>query len=382
MSGGPKNLEGLSAEQKRALLAELLKQKGSREPGAFPLSFAQQRLWFLDRLAPGTAFYNQNLAMRLARSLDLKAFQSAINELVRRHASLRTRFKTVDGQPLQVVAPSLDLPVAVTDLTNLPEDEREAEVTRLAALEGAKPFDLEAAPPVRVSLLKTGSDDYVLLLTMHHIISDGWSLSVLLREIWVLHDAYREGRPSPLPDLTIQYTDFAVWQRGWLTGDVLDEQLGYWKRQLDGLPALRLPTDRLRPAAPTFKGSFQMFALTPDLTARLRALSQREGVTVFMTLLAAFKVLLHRYTGQDDIVLGVPVANRNRAELEGLVGFFVNTLVMRTSLADDPDFSRRVRARGPAVRKTGRGTAPGARPEPQSALPGDVPTVQRPADRG
>jgi len=343
VSDGPQSVQNLSAEQKRALLAELLKKNTAQKTKAFPLSFAQQRLWFLDQLAPGSPFYNQNLAMRLPMPIDVGAFERALNEIVRRHEVLRTTFKTVDGQPLQVIVPALDVPLRLVDLTKLPEEEREAEVMRLATEEAAKPFDLTTGPLVRTALLQLGAGEHAFLLTVHHIISDGWSLTVFFKELTAIYAAFREKKPSPLPELPIQYADFALWQRQWLQGPVLEKQLAYWKRQLADLPALRLPTDRPRPATPSFKGAFEVTSVSPELAAALRALSQREGATLFMTMLAAFKILLHRHTGQDDIVLGLPIANRNRAELEGLIGFFVNTLVMRTDLSGNPTFREALR---------------------------------------
>jgi hypothetical protein len=303
-----------------------------------PLSFAQQRLWFLDRLMPGNTFYNENTTLRLSFPLNVAALEQSVNEIVRRHEALRTIFKAVDGQPVQIIAPTLTLPLPVIDLRELPETKRETEVLRLAADEAQRLFDLAQGPLIRTTLLKLREQDYVFLLTMHHIVSDGWSMSVFFRELSVLYTAFCLGKSSPLPELSIQYADFAVWQRQWLQGERLETQLAYWRKQLADLPLLQLPTDRPRPAVQSFRGARQLMAIPEPLYVALQALSQQEGVTLFMTLLAAFQTLLHRYTGQEDIVVGTPIANRNRAEIEGLIGFFVNFLVLRTDFSGNPSF--------------------------------------------
>jgi amino acid adenylation domain-containing protein len=304
----------------------------------FPVSFAQQRLWFLDQLLPGNPFYNIPAALRLKTRLNVAALRRSLNEIVRRHEALRTCFSVVDGQPVQVIAPVLELELAVADLGGIAEGERESEALRLAGAEAQRPFDLATGPLLRASLLQLADADYVLLLVMHHIVTDGWSMGVFFRELTDLYGAFVMGRPSPLPPLPIQYADYAVWQRQWLDGEVRQRQVGYWREQLAELPVLELPTDRPRPAVQSFRGGHHALRLEAGLTAGLRQLSQREGVTLFMTLLAAFQTLLHRYTGQDDIVVGSPIAGRNRAELEGLIGFFVNTLVLRTDMSGDPSF--------------------------------------------
>ena len=345
MIGGPagpagpiaRSVEPLSAQEKRRLLAHLILQH-TGEPKRFPASFAQQRLWFLDQVAPGNAFYNVDFAFRLTMPLQVDVLEHALNEIVRRHDSLRTTFHMIDGQPVQVVAPALALPLQVIDLSHLSDIEREAEAVRLASDEARRPFDLTRGPLIRTSLLRLGECDSVFLLTMHHIVCDGWSMHVFAGELTALYAAFAAGQPSPLPPLSIQYTDFAVWQRQWLQGPVLEEQLAFWKTQLMDVPVLRLLTDRPRPAVPTFEGAYHILTLPRELLDALKALSQAEGVTLFMTLLAAFKALLSRLTGQEDIVVGSPVANRNRTELEGLIGFFVNMLVMRTNLSGDPTF--------------------------------------------
>ena len=309
--------------------------------GILPLSFAQQRLWFLDQLEPNSPFYNLPEALRLTGPLDVTVLEQSLNEIARRHEVLRTTFVTVDGKPQQVIAPAGEVAIAapVIDLRDLPEAEREAEAIRLAAVEAQTPFDLAHGPLLRARLLRLADDDHVVLLTMHHIIGDEWSSNVMTQEIAILYNAFSAGTPSPLPDLPIQYADFAAWQRSWLQGEVLAAQLAYWKEQLGGSPPLlHLPTDRPRPAVQTYRGAYQSFELPVSLSKALAALSRREGATLFMTLLAAFQVLLSRYTHQDDINVGTPIANRNRADIEALIGFFVNTLVMRARLDGQPGF--------------------------------------------
>ncbi|MFW5762801.1 MAG: amino acid adenylation domain-containing protein [Coleofasciculus sp.] len=310
-----------------------------RHSSTFPLSFAQARLWFLEQLEPGNPFYNQSAAVHLLGRLNLAALEQSFNEILRRHEVLRTTFTVVEGQPVQVIAPTLPLTLPVVDLQELPEAERKGEVLRRATEEGQQSFNLSKAPLLRCTLLRLDEIEYVLLFTMHHIISDAWSKGVLLRELAILYEAFSIGKPSPLPELPIQYADFAVWQQQWLQGEVLETQLTYWRHQLEGSPPLlELPTDRTRPPVQTFRGATQSFILPKALTEALKELSKQEDVTLFMTLLAAFKTLLYRYTGQNDILVGSPIANRNRSEIEGLIGFFVNTLVMRTNLGGRPSF--------------------------------------------
>ena len=327
----------LSTEEKRALLAQLLRKK-DRESNSFPLSFAQERLWFLDQWESNSPAYNIPAAVRLRGPLNVTALEQSVNDIVRRHEALRTTFAALDGEPVQVIAPAKPLSLVSLDLRALPEDEREAEALRLATEEAQRPFDLAQGPLLRATLLRLGEEEHIALLTMHHIASDGWSMGVLIREVAALYQAFSTGEPSPLPELPIQYADFAVWQRQWLQGEVLEAQLAYWKQQLADIPVLELPTDRPRPAIQTSRGAHQSLELSQTLTEALKALSRQEGVTLYMTLLAVFKALLHRYTGQDDIVVGSPIANRNRTEIEGLIGFFVNTLVLRTDLSGDPSF--------------------------------------------
>jgi condensation domain-containing protein len=252
---------------------------------------------------------------------------------------LRTTFSAVEGVPAQIISAPAAVPISREDLSGLPETEREAEALRLATAEAQRPFDLVEGPLVRAALLRLGAEEHVLLLTMHHIVSDGWSMGVLVRELAALYEAFRRGEPSPLGELPVQYADYAVWQREWLSGEVLEEQLDYWRRQLAGAPpALGLPTDRPRPQVATYHGAVEKFELSAELSESLKKLGRSEGATPFMTLLAAFYALLYRYSGQEEIVVGSPVAGRTRAETEGLIGFFVNTLALRTDLRGNPRF--------------------------------------------
>nr|BDT35424.1 non-ribosomal peptide synthetase [Myxococcus sp. MH1] len=312
-----------------------------------PLSFAQQRLWLIDQLQPGSAAYNVPLAIHLSGELSLPALQRALDALMARHESLRTSFALHDGQPFQLIAPSLPLPLTCVDLRQVPVDEREERLTQLSEEAARLPFDLSQGPLIRAALLRADDRKHILLLTMHHIVSDGWSMDVLFRELNALYTAFTRDEPSPLSALPIQYADFAVWQRQWLQGERLDAQLSYWKEQLAGAPPfLPLPTDFPRPAIQTFRGAVARRTLPLSLLDSLKRLSRKEGTTLFMTLLAGFQVLLRRYSGQTDISVGTPIANRNRAELEGLIGFFVNSLVMRTDVSGAPSFRellRRVR---------------------------------------
>jgi acyl carrier protein len=304
-----------------------------------PLSFAQQRLWFLDQLEPGNAFYNCPAAVRMRGRLDVGALKRTLQEIIRRHEALRTRFETANGQPVQVIEDAPILNLRVVDLKQLPESEREIEAQRIAREDACLPFDLRRCPLVRATLLNLADKEHVALFTMHHIVSDAWSKGVLVREVAALYEAFSQGRPSPLPELPIQYADYAVWQRNWLQGEVLEKQLAYWRERLGGkLQALELPTDRPRPARPRGEGAYHLFVLPDQLSESLKALCRRTGTTMFMVLLAAFQTLLQRYTDQDDIVIGANIANRARGETENLIGFFVNMMVMRADLSDNPTF--------------------------------------------
>lgn len=335
---------------KEEITARLVHAQGQSAPaieplsrsGPTPVSFAQQRLWFLDQLDPGNTIYLMPTALRVTGPLDVPLLERSFNDLVRRHEALRTTFEAIDGEPVQVIAPELKLPLPIVDLRDRPEGSEE-EVRRLATQEAQKPFDLSRGPLLRISLFllpaQEGNPAHLLLVTMHHIVSDDWSMALFFKEWVILYEAYCAGRPSPLAPMSIQYADFALWQRRWLQGPALEEQLSYWRRQLDRLPpSLNLPTDRPRPAVQTYAGGVHRFRVASELTRQLLALSRKEGVTLFMTLLAAFKVLLHRYGGDRDLSVGTPIANRNRVEIEGLIGFFVNTLVLRTDLSGNPSF--------------------------------------------
>src|ERR1051326_341385 len=304
--------------------------------GPVRLSFAQQRLWFLNLLEPGSTAYNMPTGLRLLGNLDVAALERSFTEVVRRHEVLRTRIESVDGTPVQVVMPAEAVDLSLVDLRAIADEERAAFVRRMAVEEGQRVFDLSQGRLLRHTLLRLGAEEHVLLLTMHHIVSDGWSMEILTREVSTLYAAYASGQESPLAELPIQYADYAVWQREWLQGEVLEEQLGYWRKQLADAPAvLDLPTDRNRPAQQSAREASLPLQLSTELTAGLKQLSKREGVTLFMTLLAAWQLLLARYSRQPDVVVGSPVANRTRAEVEGLIGFFVNTLVLRTEVSSE-----------------------------------------------
>ncbi len=303
-------------------------------PGPIPLSFAQQRLWFLDQLIPNSPVYNLSSALMLVGSLNLIAFRQSVNEIVQRHEILRTTFPTLDGKPSQIVTQFLSLYMPIADLSVLSEAEREATAWRLVREEARQPFDLAQGPLIRIALLRLSEDRHIFLLILHHTICDGWSLGIFLKELGTIYEASLRGMPSPLPELPIQYADFAVWQRERLPEEVLQTHLTYWKQQFDGASTvLHLPTDRPRPPVQTHRGDSLRFTLSQALSQALKVLSQREQVTLFTTLLAAFKALLYRYSKQEDIIVGTPIANRQRVELENLIGFFANTLVLRTTLS-------------------------------------------------
>ncbi len=303
------------------------------------LSFAQQRLWFLDQLEPNGSVYNTPIGLRFRGGpLNVEFLERSLNEIVRRHELLRASFPSVGGQPVQFISPSMILSLSVVDLASLPAPEQENEARRLANEEAERPFDLARGPLVRATLLRVAREDHVLVLTLHHIVSDEWSIGVLYRELSALYEAFFKGRSSPLAELPAQYVDFVQSQREWLQGDVLKQQLSYWKQQLEGAPTLQLPTDRPRPMVQRFSGASQFIVLPKELTEAVKALSRRGRATLFMTLLAAFKVLLGRYTGQEDIAVGSPIANRGRIEFEGLIGLFLNTLMLRTDLSRNPSF--------------------------------------------
>jgi acyl carrier protein len=373
MSDIQTQLDTLSPDQ-RKLLELLLKKRAAQEASSHvvdtteapppdersiprrtgsdpaPLSFGQQRLWLLDQFQPGSAFYNMPLVMKLDGPLNIAVLERSLNEIVRRHELLRTTFRSLNDSPVQIVAPELRLTLARQDVIECPADEREAEALRRIIAEGQRPFDLAAGPLLRGLLLRLDEQRHMLALTLHHIIFDGWSMGVILREIIALYGAFSAGKPSPLPELPIQYGDYAAWQRQRLQGELLERQLAYWKNELGGkVVALNLPTDRPRPTVPSFtaNGAKQHLHLSRQLATALQALSKQEGATLFMTLLAAFQTLLHRYSSQPSILVGSPIANRNQDELEGMIGFFNNMLVLHGDLSGAPSFRellRRVRA--------------------------------------
>jgi non-ribosomal peptide synthetase component F/acyl carrier protein len=342
---------GLAARIQKAIQAGTRADESPIVPvsrdGDLPLSYAQERLWFMHQVDPASFAYNIPRAVRIAGDLGFAALEGALLAVVARHESLRTTFPARAGCAVQAISPVPRLCLPVIDLSALPPAVGEREARRLAGEEARRPFDLAAGPLLRASLLALGERDHLALFVLHHVISDAWSMSVLVRELAILYEAFHAGRPSPLPPLSVQYADFAHWQRRWLAGGALETQLAYWTRKLSGAPdVLALATDSRRPAAQTFRGAFHPFALSPDLSRSLSRLGREEGVTLFMTLLAGFSLLLSRYSGQEDIVVGTDIANRNRLELEGMIGFFVNNLVLRTDLAGNPTFRellRRVR---------------------------------------
>lgn len=338
------------AERKQELLEFLHSNTGSskflpppivpqKTGKAAPLSFAQERLWFLEQLEPQSAVYNICRAVRVHGNLNVSALEASLNEIVHRHETLRTAFRLVDGQPIQIVQPPGDLAFETVDLTATVESELDAEIRRVIKAEAEHPFDLQRGSLLRCKLLRLRDAENILILLTHHAASDAWSMGILTRELWSLYQAFSHGQPSPLDPLPAQYSDYAVWQRDWLHGEVLQSQLSYWKEQLEDLPVLNLPTDRPRKPRQSFSGARLALAFTEELTRAVNELSHRHGVTAFMTLLAAFQVLLYRYSGQEDFALGSPIANRRRTEIEGLIGFFVNTLVLRANLSGNPSFT-------------------------------------------
>src|SRR5258706_5917242 len=339
LSPAKRALLELKLKQGRTGIAESLTIPRRVNNESAPLSFAQQRLWFLNQLEPESCAYNERSALRLDGALDLDALQRAINAIVSRHEVLRTTYATTDGgEPLQHIGERKAIDLPVIDISGLAEHQRDGEVQRIATELRDQPFDLGRDWPLRLALIKLAPCCHVLIEVKHHIASDGWSSSVFTRELAALYNCLSHGLPSPLPELAIQYADYAVWQREWLQGSVLEKQLAFWMAQLKEVPVLDLPTDRPRQASSHNSGAKQTLNLPQALIDSLRSLSKREGTTLFMTLLAAFQVLLHRYTGQDDIAVGSPIAGRTRKETEGLIGFFVNTLVLRTKLQGNPSF--------------------------------------------
>jgi non-ribosomal peptide synthetase component F len=329
-----------------AVLTEAKSSRGNiqkigkrRARGSGSLSFAQEQLWFLDQLTHDSPVYNIVDVIRIGGSYDAEAMNRAIKELVRRHEVLRTAFSHHDGKPLQIVLPTMDLTLAEIDLSSLPEQERERDWIRVVREQGRKPFELSQAPLLRGTMVHLAPQEHRLLLTIHHIIADEWSMEVIHREITTLYDAFSHGRPSPLPELPIQFADFAFWQRDWLQGEVLQRQIAYWKKELAEAPfILELPTDKLRPAVQSFRGATEIFELPHELLVRLKALGRQEQTTLFMVLEAGFMALMHRYTGQDDILVGTPISGRTHSETENLIGYFLNTIVLRAQFTDRLNF--------------------------------------------
>jgi len=315
-------IAGLSPE-KRALLAQ-------RMP---PLSIAQQPMWVLEQLQPGSVFYNMSLPVEVLGPLNIGVLEQSLTEVFRRHEALRTVFPIIDGQAVQLVTPAQPVHLPMTDISHLPADTHEAETQRLINELTHEPFDLEHGPMWRARLLELGPEEHVVVLVVHHLVFDGWSRGVLTREVGLLYNAYLKGESSPLPELPMQYGAYARWQRQTLNSELLDEQMRYWLEQLGGeLPVLELPADHPRPPVRTRRGAAASIRFPKSLSDALKELSRREGVTLFMTLLAAFQTLLYRYTGQPDIIVGTPISGRQRGETEQLIGFFINTIVLRTQL--------------------------------------------------
>jgi len=348
MNSSPRKSLKLTAE-KQKLLQVLLEQEGFSSPShkpilkrtgtrPAPLSYAQKRLWFIDQLIPDSPVYNIPIVIRISY-LHQEALQRAIQEITRRHEVLRTTFVEHEGAPVQRICPPVEVVLPVTDLAQLSQTERDQEAQRLALEEVSRPFDLLRGPLFRAALLRLHEEEHILLITVHHVIFDGWSMPLFYRELSTLYGAFTMNQPSPLPELPMQYADYAAWQQEYLQGEALAKLLDYWKQQLRGVPTvLELPTDRPRPAMQSFRGNSYKFQAPQSLVADLKVLAQRQGATLFMTLLAAFQSLLHAYTGQEDFVVGSPIANRTRAEMEDLIGFFVNTVALRTQLTPEMSF--------------------------------------------
>ena len=304
-----------------------------------PLSFAQQRLWFMEQLEPGNAAYNIPMGVKWLGPLNLTVFEKSVSEIVSRHETMRTTFANVGGEPVQVISPPAKVSLPVVDLIALPKTEHASEIDRARRTEVQTAFDLAKGPLWRAKLLRFAPEEHIVLFTLHHSISDGWSLNVLVREMVELYTAFSYGRPSPLEPLPVQYADFAIWQREWLQGDTLNCELDYWAKQLRGAPTrLELPTDRPSTPKGHRDGALHSFTIPPDVALKLKEIARREEATLFMVLFAGFAALLSRYSGQEDVLIGTAIAGRQRAELEKLIGFFINTLVIRTDLKGNPSF--------------------------------------------
>ncbi|HET8842881.1 MAG TPA: condensation domain-containing protein, partial [Ktedonobacteraceae bacterium] len=334
MSKGIPDIDSLSPQEKRALLERLL--AGQEE--TFPLSLAQQQLWLLDQLAPSSSLYTIAVAYRLQGPLHLRHFERSLQEIILRHESLRTNIVSTGHQAYQTVVPAPLINLPVIELGGVAEADRDAYIDRLVYEVVLQPFDLAGNPLIRAALLRRSQQEHIFVLAMHHIISDGWSMDVFFHELSVLYNAYLAGRPAFLKELPIQYIDYAIWQREWLQSEICANQLAYWKQQLDAAPPVQLLADHPRPTRHTFNGTRQTFSLPASLISALKQMAQSEDATLFMVLLAGFNALLSRYTGQEDIVIGTPIANRTRTEYEGLIGFFSNTLALRTRVSGEHTF--------------------------------------------
>ncbi len=332
-----KHLDQLSPEEKRTLLAQMLRKK-INAPQVFPLSFAQQRLWFLDQLEPGSATYNIFFPLHINGSFLIQALERSVAELVQRHASLRTTFVTQNEQPVQVVHAAVKIALPLLDLQSFSAEALSSISNLLIHEESHLPFHFATGPLLRMLLVRLGPENHVLFLSMHHIISDAWSQQILMRELVILYRAFVEGKASPLSPLPLHYADFAVWQRNWLQGTVLQAHIDYWRNQLRGAVALELPTDHPRSGVQSSRGASHSFMLPPDVSEALHALSRQQEATLFMVLLTAFQILLYRMSGQTDIVVGTDVANRMLLETENLIGFFVNLLALRTNIDQSSTF--------------------------------------------
>ncbi len=337
------DVSSMTSDEKRTLLAKLL-DEGADQPDTVALSYSQERIWFMEQLHPGTSAYNVPTVIPMQGPIDSKVLSQALQEIVDRHESLRTTFARRGLEPVQVIWPRRKLALEVKDLRQLLPGERDREASRLSAEESFRPFDLRRGPLLRAVLLRLTDSDSILLLTMHHIVSDGWSISVLRAELDALYPTVAAGRPSPLPPLRIQYRDFAKWQREQMSGTTMERHLAFWREQLHDAPQMiALPGDHSRPAIQQSKGWVMPFSVPGDVASRIRELSREEDATLFMTLLAVFYVFLHRHTGHEDLLVGAPVANRNRPDIEPLIGFFVNTLVFRVVLDEAWTFRDLVR---------------------------------------
>jgi len=354
MNNLSERLASLSPE-KLACISEKLREQGKKSIdrpaiprrltlGPCPLSFAQRRLWFLQQMAPNSPFYHINSAARLTGALDLGALERALQEVTARHEILRTTFHSEEGEPIQRINPAPPIGICVADLTQLYESSQEELIADLARLHGMRTFDLAQGPLVRLSLLRMNEEDHILLLTLHHIIMDGWSVGLLVKEMITLYSGDVSGERVNLPSPLLQYADYASWQRGWLRGETLERELTYWRRQLaDAPPLLEAPADRPRRAVPTYRGGVQPVRLGLEVLGNLRNLCQGTAASMFMVTLAGFKVLLSKYTGRKDILVGTPIAYREREELVGVLGLLLNTIVIRTNLGGDPSFEEVVR---------------------------------------